>query len=79
MNALSQYARLVNETPTEAARNIYVKIRTAGSAVVRPLLKSKSDTNAQNELCIQCHDRFPCNWGLPSVFCAASGSTLVGV
>jgi hypothetical protein len=49
-NALSQYARLVNEPPLEGARNTYAKTRTAGSAEVRSPLKSESNTNAQMAL-----------------------------
>jgi hypothetical protein len=47
---MSQYARIVNETPIEAAWNIYAKIRTTGSAEVRSPLKAERNTNAQMAL-----------------------------
>jgi hypothetical protein len=58
-NALSQYARLFNETPLEAARNTYTKISTAGSVEVCSPLKSEGNTNAQNDFASSVMTSFP--------------------
>lgn len=59
MNTLSQYARLINETPIEAARKTYAKISTAGSAEVRSPLKIERNTNAQNDFASSVMTAFP--------------------